>query len=116
MTIEELLKWAVPIAGAAVVSGVINSFVLYYIRKYIDAKLEQEQAAKSEREARRRKMNVAEQERRHAAGRLLFWLHHAVVKGVHNGELESAMEEYMDAEKRQKSLEQDILASYDKGL
>lgn len=92
--IDVLIRWAIPLIGAALISGVINSFVLHYIRKYIDDKMDEQAKAKADRELRRRKMNMAEQERRHAAGRLLFWLHHAIVKGEHNGELEAAMEGY----------------------
>lgn len=113
MTIEEAMKWIASLAAAAAVSGVVNSIVLYYIRHYIDDKLAEGRKEKSEREKRRREMNIAEQERRHAAGRLLFWLHHSIVKGEHNGELESAMESYQAAEHKQKVLEQEILASID---
>ena len=85
---------------------------MYYLRQYIDRKLEEERREKARREEHRKAMSMAEQERRHAAGRLLFWLHHAVAGGGCGGELGEAMDNYQRAERKQKRLEQEILAAY----
>lgn len=44
----------------------------------------------------------ADEEITHATGRVLFWLHHAIVKGEHNGELEEAFENLQRAEAHKK--------------
>ena len=74
--------------------------------------LSPEQAAQRRRE--RRKADVLESKRRRAAGRMLFWLHDAVVKGVEhaNGDLEKAMADYSEIEEEQKAFEQELLAEH----
>lgn len=97
----------------ALVSAFISGIVLVYLRKYIDQKWqEQEQRRKSDLELRK-KRSVLEQERRRAAGRLFFWLHHAIVKPPANGDLENAMQSYLEAEEKQKELDRQILADYE---
>ena len=59
MMIEEVMKWAASLAAAAAVSGLVNSIVLYYIRRYFDDKLADQAKTKEAREKRRREMNVA---------------------------------------------------------
>ena len=71
---------------------------------------------KARREERRKAMSMAEQQRRHAAGRLLFWLHHAVANGDCSTELQEAMDNYQRAERKQKTLEQEILAVYNERI
>lgn len=45
-------------------------------------------------------------------GRVLFWLHHAIVKGEHNGELEEAFENLQRAEAHKKEMDREVLAKY----
>ena len=111
MTIETIINVAV----SAVVSGLVSGVALKYITRYFDKKLEAEEARKKEAEKLRHARAVAEANRRRAAGRLFFWLHHAIVKPPPNGELEKAMDAYNKAEEAQKALEQDILASIEEG-
>ncbi len=111
MTIDTIISVAV----SAVVSGLISGVALKYVTRYFDKKLEAEEARKKEVEKQRHARTVAEANRRRAAGRLFFWLHHAIVKPPPNGELEKAMESYTQAEDAQKALEQDILASIEEG-
>lgn len=48
----------------------------------------------------------------HFTGRVLFWLHHAIVKGEHNGELEEAFENLQRAEEHKKEMDREVLAKY----
>lgn len=54
----------------------------------------------------------ADEEITHATGRVLFWLHHAIVKGEHNGELEEAFENLQRAEAHKKEMDREVLAKY----
>lgn len=111
MTIESIINVAV----SAIVSGLISGVALKYVTRYFDKKLEAEEAHKKQVEKQRHDRTVAEANRRRAAGRLFFWLHHAIVKPPPNGELEKAMENYTAAEDAQKALEQEILATIEEG-
>lgn len=102
------------VAGT-VASALFSGIVLYYIRRYIDKRLVSAEARQQERTKIRRKRSEAEQRRRRAEGRLLFWMHHALVKPPPNGELESAWEEYQAAEETQKEIERQILAEFETG-
>jgi mannitol-specific phosphotransferase system IIBC component len=101
------------IAVSALVSGLVSGVALKYITRYFDKKLEAEEQRRKKLEQQRHDRTVAEANRRRAAGRLFFWLHHAITKPPANGELEDAMKNYTAAEEAQKALEQDILASYE---
>lgn len=106
----ESFKAAIP---GAVVSLLISGIFLHYLQKYIDSKLDEEKKKQEEERKIRRERNEAEQDRRRAAGRMFFWLHRAIVKGEHNGELEAAFEAYQAAEEKQKDIDRRILAAYD---
>ena len=95
---------------AALVSLVISGLFLYYLRWWIDKKLRDEEEHRKKEHELRVKRNQLEMQRRHAAGRLFFWMHHAMVKPPPNGELEEAFEDYQRAEAEQKAYEQKILA------
>ena len=112
MMIEVIFGWI----GSALISGAISGLLIYYFRRYIDGKLEEEHREKARREERRKAMSMAEQQQRHAAGRLLFWLHHAVANGDCSTELQEAMDNYQRAERKQKTLEQEILAVYNERI
>ena len=99
----------------ALVSVILSGIVLYYIRRYIDKKLVSAEAKQQERLKIRKRRSEAEQRRRRAEGRLLFWIHHAIVKPPPNGELEDAWEEFQNAEEAQKEIERSILAEYETG-
>ena len=106
-----MLNTIISVAISAVISGLISGVALKYITRYFDKKLEAEEAEAAKAEKQRHDRAVAEANRRRAAGRLFFWLHHAVTKPPPNGELDEAMENYKKAEEAQKAVEQDILAS-----
>jgi len=83
--------------------------VFYYMRRFIDKRLsgrEQEDAKRREQRARRL---IVEDQLEHATGRLLYYIHRAIVTGQHNGELEAAWEDYQAAEQRSKELDREIL-------
>lgn len=106
-----MLNTIISVAISAVISGLISGVALKYITRYFDKKLEAEEAEAKKAEKQRHDRAVAEANRRRAAGRMFFWLHHAVTKPPPNGELDEAMENYQKAEEAQKAIEQDILAS-----
>lgn len=110
-----MIETIINVAVSAAVSGLISGVALKYVTRYFDKKLEAEEARKKQAEKHRHDRTVAEANRRRAAGRLFFWLHHAIVKPPPNGELEEAMENYVKAENAQKDLEQEILASLEEG-
>lgn len=113
--IEEFFAGVVKALPGAVVSMFVSGLMLYYLRRYIDAKLAAEEQRRKEDHEIRRQRSELEQKRRRAAGRVLFWLHHAVTKPPPNGELEEAWEAYQQAEEAQKALDQQILADYETG-
>lgn len=113
--IEEFLAGAAAALPGAAVSVAVSGLMLYYLRRYIDAKLAAEEERRAEDKRTRRQRSELEQKRRRAAGRVLFWLHHAVTRPPPNGELEEAWNAYQQAEEAQKALDQQILADYETG-
>ena len=106
------------VAGAvpgALVSFLISGLLLHYLKRYIDKRLEGAERRQKTRLEIKRKRSEAEQKRRRAEGRLLFWVHHALVKPPPNGELEKAWEDFQTAEEEQKEIERSILAEYETG-
>lgn len=103
----------ITVAVSALVSGTMTGIILYYIRRYIDSKLQSVEAAKKERDQIHKKRSIAEQKRRQAEGRLLFWLYYAVKNKQPTTDLDTAMANYDAAELDQKQLDQEIIALYD---
>lgn len=101
-------------AISAVVSALISGIGIYYLQTYLDTKRKESEEQAAQRRIERRKADVLESKRRRAAGRMLFWLHDAVVKGVEhaNGDLEKAMSDYSEIEEEQKAFEQELLAEH----
>ena len=102
------------VAISALVSGLFSGVGIFYLQRYIDAKRRESEEQAVQRRKERRKADVLEYKRRRAAGRMFFWLHDAVVKGVDhaNGDLKKAMEEYNEVEEEQKAFEQELLAEH----
>lgn len=107
----ELLKSAL-VSGF--VSALISGIGVYYLHAYLDGRRRESEQAAAKRREERRKADALESQRRRAAGRLLFWLHDAVVKGKDhaNGDLEKAYQDYNNAEDDQKRFEQMLLAEH----
>lgn len=99
----------------ALVSALISGLLIHYLKRYIDKRLEGAERRQKTRLEIKRKRSEAEQKRRRAEGRLLFWVHHALVKPPPNGELEKAWEDFQTAEEEQKEIERSILAEYETG-
>ena len=108
--IETLENAMVSVLVSALVSGV----GVFYLQRYLDTKRRESEERAVQRRRERRKADLLESKRRRAAGRMFFWLHDAVVKGVEhaNGDLEKAMEDYNTAEEEQKAFEQELLAEH----
>ena len=82
------------------------------IRHYIERRLMEVEAREQERIKYKIEQRKADEEITHATGRVLFWLHHAIVKGEHNGELEEAFENLQRAEAHKKEMDREVLAKY----
>lgn len=80
-------------------------------KEEISADMEVE-AREQERIKYKIEQRKADEEITHATGRVLFWLHHAIVKGEHNGELEEAFENLQRAEAHKKEMDREVLAKY----
>ena len=112
---DEFLAGCVSALPGVVVSALISGVVLYYLRKYIDQKLEEEEQHRKKETQFRTQRSQLEQQRRRALGRLLFWLHRGVTQPPPNGELEKAMGEFEAVEDELKALDQKILAEFEIG-
>lgn len=101
-------------AVSVLVSALISGVGVFYLQRYLDTKRRESEERAAQRRRERRKADLLESKRRRAAGRMFFWLHDAVVKGVEhaNGDLEKAMEDYNTAEEEQKAFEQELLAEH----
>ncbi|MCI1958415.1 MAG: hypothetical protein LKJ25_02175 [Clostridia bacterium] len=101
------------IAGIAVSSGFISSIVVWFLKRYIDKKLTAAEEEAAERQRVKQKRMKLDAELHHAQGRVLFWIHHAIVHGEHNGELQSSFEHLQEVEDKEKELDRDILSRFD---
>jgi phosphate/sulfate permease len=110
---NEFAKQALQTAISTIISGGISMFLLYYLRRYIDKKSDDEEAERTARDEQRKQRAIAEAERRQKAGRLFFWLYLGIKKPPANGELDAAMKEYEEAEQKQKALERAMIADFD---
>ena len=101
--------------AAALLRFLFSGLLLHYLKRYIYKRLEGAERRQKTRLEIKRKRSEAEQKRRLAEGRLLLWVHHALVKPPPNGELEIAWEDFQTAEEEQKEIERSILAEYETG-
>jgi hypothetical protein len=111
MTFNEVLASVFP---ALLGSGSLVSLMFYYLKKYIDKRISDEEKAANERAKIRARRLAAENEIRHASGRALFWMYKAIVNPPPDGELEKALQRLQEAEAKNKQLDQEILAKYEK--
>jgi|GEM_PF-2478767 len=100
-------------AICTVLNGLFSVVLIHYLQRYLDKKADDEEKKKNDLDEQRKQRAIAEADRRHAAGRLLFWLYKGVTKPPPNGDLEEAMKNFDAAEARQKALEQAIIADVD---
>ena len=97
---------------SALISAIISGLVVYYLHKWIDAKLSENEKQKADKESTRKQQVITEMQRRRTGGRLLYWLYQNA-KGTGNTiALDRAMEDFTKAEDEQKKLEQEILATF----
>lgn len=101
-------------AASVILSAVIGGSGIVglgfaYIRRAVDKKLKEHEAEETRRRAVRLHRLMVEDEWNHAAGRLFFFVHKAIVTGHHNGDLEAAFSDFQDAEVKKKELDRRIL-------
>lgn len=107
MTVKDIIMTIVlAIFGGSGIVGILFMFIRRYIEKRLTAR-EAEDKKKKEQRLKRIKL---EDEMMHCQGRLMFWMHKAIITGDHNGDLEEAFEAYQNAEKARKDLDREILA------
>jgi hypothetical protein len=107
----DLIKSAL---ASCLCSAAITGVGVYYLHLYLDSWHKESEARAARRQEERRKADVLESKRRHAAGRMFFWLHDAALNGVGhaNGDLEKAWANYTATEDEQKAFEQELLAEH----
>lgn len=100
--------------GSALLGGSgLVGLTVYYLKRYIDRKLtEDEQRAEEIRQFRLQKAKCDERIQ-HAQGRMFFWINKAIETGNHNGDLKKAFAELQEAEDEKKELERETIAMYD---
>lgn len=99
----------VTIIGAVVGGSGIVGLMFAYMRRFIDKKLdarERENARSSERRIKRLKL---EEELNAATGKVIFYLHKAIVTGQHNGDLEDAWNNYQAVRAKKEDFDRSIL-------
>lgn len=101
-------------AVSAAVSALISGIGIYYLQSFLNSKRRESEELAAKRRQERRRSDELEYQRRRAAGRMFFWLHDAVVKGVEhaNGDLEKAFTSYNEVEEEQKDFERKLLAEH----
>ena len=81
--------------------------------KLKEDKAKAEELEKKDEQHKRRELAVrrmkVDDELQHCEGRLFFWIHKAIVTGVHNGDLEAAFDNYQKAEQAKKELDREII-------
>lgn len=99
------------ILSAIVGGGGLTGLAFSFMRRYIEKKLSaSEEKRKSEIRNRVERIKIND-ELQHCQGRLLFWMHKAIITGEHNGDLENAMEMYQKAEETKRDLDRQIIAN-----
>jgi hypothetical protein len=74
MTSNEFWGAAAGALPGALVSALISGLALHYLKRYFDKKLVKAEERRQERLKIRKRRSEAEQRRRRAEGRLLFWI------------------------------------------
>ncbi|MDR1160162.1 MAG: hypothetical protein LBK69_06000 [Syntrophomonadaceae bacterium] len=90
-------------------SGIIG-IALYFIRRWLEQKLSASEEVRALRTQNRLLRARLEDELHHAQGRVLFWLHRAIVTGTPNGELEEAFNALQTVEGKIKEHDREIVA------
>lgn len=112
--LELIKEAAVGAAVSCLFSLLISGLGVFYLQHYLKEKWSERESEAARRQTERRKVDVLEARLQRALGRLLFWMHDALVKGVEhaNGDLEKAFADYNDAEEALKAYEQEQLAAH----
>lgn len=105
--------------GTLVLTGVISAIVggsgftgiaFLFMRRYIEKKLDAKDQEEEKRKKQKLRRMTVEDKMQHCTGRLLFWMHKAIVDGTHNGDLEDAFEKYQKVEEEKKNLDREIIS------
>lgn len=98
----------------AVVSALVGGsgfvgILFFFIKRYLEKNLDKKEAYEKKRREYMRRRKTVTDEKEHAEGRLLFWIHKAIVTGEHNGDLEHAWTLFQEAESKEKELDREIV-------
>jgi flagellar biosynthesis/type III secretory pathway M-ring protein FliF/YscJ len=100
----------VTVVISAVVGGAgFVGLAFWFLRSYIEKRILKNEREEEKRKELSRERKKVDDELQHCEGRLFFWIHKAIVTGVHNGDLEAAFEAYTKAEEQKKQLDRDII-------
>ena len=110
VTFMDGVRMAIP---GIVASAVFSGIGVFLLQLYIKERLEEANAKRAEDSKIRRKQAQAVREWRHAIGRLLFWMHRAIVKPPANGELENAWALFQQTEDDLRGADNDIISDYE---
>ena len=100
--------------GAILGGSGITGLAFFFLRRYLEKKLRAAEELDAQRMHMKKRRLQVDDELHHAYGRLLFWMHRAIVTGSHNGELENAFQALEEAESKKKDLDREIIAESEK--
>lgn len=98
------------IIGAVLGGSGFVGLAFFFLRRYIEKRLNGRDTDEQKRRENRRKRTEIDDKLQHAYGRLLFWLYRAVTTSQHNGELEAAFRSLEEAETEKKDFDRRIIA------
>lgn len=98
------------IVGAIIGGSGLVGLVFFFLRRYIEKRLNGRDEEEQKRRENRMKRMEIDDKLHHAYGRILFWLYRAIITGHHNGELEAAFRSLEAAEAEKKDYDRRIIA------
>lgn len=92
------------------IGGVINGIFVFCFQKNITRIMSKKEKAEEHKKELRKRRREIDEEMWHGVGRVFFWVNKAILTGTHNGELAGAMQSFIDAEAKRKTLDRDIIS------
>lgn len=107
-------EFVVTVVFSAIVGGGgLIGIAVYFIKRYINKKLKEEELiAEQFNEYRARKARI-ELELQRAQNQVLYWMQRAIITDTHNGELTDAFNVLREVERRKDALDCEIIVAYE---